>query len=93
MKEFILLGSKYYSAIGGHGSLFNTLKCMGTLSGEVTLLVAYIEFASLLKRDLLSRERICSYWSKFFSLRVNPGLEGLCQLGKQTGSHKSNSPQ
>ena len=59
---------------------------MGTLLGEET--VIYI-FASLLKRDLLSKERICSSWSKFFPLRVSLSLEGLCQLGKQTGSHKS----
>ena len=55
---------------------------MGKLSGEAT--VIYI-FVSLLQ-GLLSRERICSYWSKFFLLRVDPSLKGLCQLGKQTGS-------
>ena len=49
--------------------------------------VIYIS-ASLVKRGLLSKERICFSWSKFFLLRVNPCLEGLWQLGKQTGSHK-----
>ena len=45
------------------------------------------KFPSLFKRGLLLKERICSSWSKFFPLIVNPSLEGLCQLGKQTGSH------
>ena len=49
-------------------------------------------FASLLKRDLLSKERTCSPGSKFFPLSVNPSLEGLCQLEKQTQSHESCSP-
>ena len=42
------------------------------------------------KRRLLSKERIYSSWSKFvLFLRVNPSLQGLCQLGKQTESHES----
>ena len=40
------------------------LKYMGTISGEVTVIYTC---AFLLKRDLLSKERICSCWSKFFS--------------------------
>ena len=43
-------------------------------SGEVT--VIYI-FASLLKSGLLSKDCICSSWSKFFPLRVNPNLEAM----------------
>ena len=62
------------------------LKCWGTLSREVTLSFMYF-FPS--QGCLLSKERICSSWSKFFPLRVNPSLEGQC---KQTGSHKSCCP-
>ena len=76
--------------ICGSSLMGNNLRCIGTHSGEVTLVI-YI-FASLLKRGLLSKERICSSWTKFFPLRVNSSLEGLRQLGKQTGSHENCSP-
>ena len=49
-------------------------------------------FTSFLKRHLLLMERICSSWSKFFPLGVNPILEGQFQLRKQTGSHESCFP-
>ena len=29
------------------------------------------------------KEKICSTWSKFFSLRVDPFLEGFCDPGSQ----------
>ena len=51
----------------------NTLKFVDTLSAE-DVTVIYI-FASYLMRDLLSKERICSSWSKFFFLIVNPSLD------------------
>ena len=41
-------------------------------------------FASLLKKGLLFKERICSSLSKFFPFRVNSILGGLCQLRKLT---------
>ena len=50
--------------------------------------VIYI-FDLLLKRGLLSKERICSSLRKFFPLRVNLSLK---RLGKQIGSHRSCSP-
>ena len=34
--------------------------------------------------DQLLKERICSFWSKFFLLRVDPTLERLCCQVKQT---------
>ena len=53
---------------------------------------AIIIFASLLNRDQLLRERICSWWSKFFPLRVDPIFKGLHCPEKQKGNFKSNSP-
>ena len=41
-------------------------------------------YASLLSRNQLLMERICSYGSKFSPLRVDPILEG-----RRRGSHKS----
>ena len=41
-------------------------------------------FASHMNWGHLIKERICSRWSKFFPLRVDPILERLCPLGKQT---------
>ena len=38
----------------------------------------------------LIKERICSHWSKFFALRVDPILGRLS--GKQTGSHENCLP-
>ena len=49
-------------------------------------------FPSLLKRGLLSKERICSHRSKFFPLRVDPFLGRLRPAGKQTGSHENCLP-
>ena len=51
----------------------NTIKFVDKLSAE-DVTVIYI-FASHLMRDLLSKERICSSWSKFFLLIVNPSLD------------------
>ena len=42
--------------------------------------------------DQLLKERICSLWSKFFSLRVDLILKDLWCPKKQTGKHKSCSP-
>ena len=45
------------------------------------------------QEGLLLKERICSFWSKFFSLRVNPTLgAALCQLKKQSGRQVSCFP-
>ena len=51
-------------------------------------------FVSLLSGGLLLKERICSFQSRFFSLRVDlpPFFEELCPPGKQTGSLKSCVP-
>ena len=51
------------------------LRYMATLSGEATQSFIYLLPFS---RDLLSKGRICSSWSKFFPFRVNLSLEGLC---------------
>ena len=39
-------------------------------------------FASFLNGGQLLKERICSYRSKFFPLRVDTILEGVCCSGK-----------
>ena len=55
---------------------------MGTVSGKATL-----SFSSLLSfsiRGQLLKKRICSSGSKFFPLRADPILEGLCPLGSKT---------
>ena len=65
-KSFITLGpdlkvmsiSQYFSAVF-------TVKVNEFLFG-------YQEDRAPSKRGLLIRERICSYWSKFFPLRVDP---------------------
>ena len=49
-------------------------------------------FASHLISGQLLKKRICSFRSKFFSLRVDPIFRGLHCSGKQTGSHKSCFP-
>ena len=49
-------------------------------------------FASFLKKGLLLNERICSSWSKFIPLRVDPILGGQCQLRKKIGGHESCFP-
>ena len=56
-----------------------------TFQGSNSVIYVFFPFSGC----LLSKERICSSWSKFFPLRVNPSLEGQC---KQTGSHKSCCP-
>ena len=38
------------------------------------------------------KKRICSHWSKFFPLRVDPFLGRLRPPGKQTGSHENYLP-
>ena len=45
---------------------------MDTLSGEATLPFSFLPYQLL-------KERICSYRSKFFALKVDPILEGLSQ--------------
>ena len=40
----------------------------------------------------LIKEIICSCWSKFIPLRVDPNLRRLCLPCKQTGSHKNYLP-
>ena len=44
-------------------------------------------------RRVTLKGKSCLSWGKFFPFRVNPSLEGICQLGQQTGSHESYSPQ
>ena len=44
-------------------------------------------FASLFSGAQLLRKRICSNRSKFFPSRVDPILEGLYYVGRQSGSH------
>ena len=39
--------------------------------------------SSLYFRDQLFKKRICSSWRKFFLLKVDPILVGLCHLGKK----------
>ena len=46
----------------------------------------------LLNGDQLLKERICSLWSKFFPLRVDPILKRTSFASKQTGCHRSFSP-
>ena len=53
--------------------------------GNSTILL----LASLLDGGQLLKERICSCWSKFFPVRVDPVLEGRHCLGKQTGRLKN----
>ena len=56
-------------------------------SNSVIFIVAsHINWGHLLK------ERICSHWSKFFPLRVDPILERLHPACKQTGSLKNCLP-
>ena len=53
---------------------------MGTLPGEATVISIV---ASRVNWGLLIKERICSYQSKFFPLRVDPILGGLHPSDKQ----------
>ena len=46
-------------------------------------------FSSLINIGQLLKEIICSSRSKFFPLRVDPFLGGLCPPGKRTGNHGS----
>ena len=50
---------------------------------------AIFNFASLLIRGQLIKDRICSHRSKVFPLRVDPILEWFCCPRKRTRSHKS----
>ena len=56
-----------------------------TVYGEAALPLFYLPC----QWDQLLQKRICSFRSKFFTLRVDPILEGPCCIGKQTGSHRS----
>ena len=49
-------------------------------------------FVSLLNGDQHLKERICSFWSKFFPLKVDSILEELNHPEKQTGRYKSCPP-
>ena len=53
---------------------FLILRCMGKLSGEATL---FSLSPSLSLGGQLLKKRICSFWSKFFPLRVDPTFKGL----------------
>ena len=56
-------------------------------SNSVSLVVAsHTNWGHLIK------ERICSHWSKFFPLRVDPILGRLYPPGKQTGSQENCLP-
>ena len=56
-------------------------------SNSVVFIIAYhINGGHLIK------ERICSCWSKFFSLREDPILGRLCPPDKQTESQESGLP-
>ena len=68
--------------------------------GEIWLIIPKLSLLSLLIRSTafclafpqgqLFKERICSYWGKFFPVKVDLSLEIL--PWKQTGSHKSCLP-
>ena len=56
-------------------------------SNSVIFIVAsHINWGHIIK------ERLCSHWSKFIPLRVDPILGRLCPSGKQTGSHENCLP-
>ena len=74
----------------GRGGNGNTILVFIKFSVKEAALLFYL-LLSFLTCDQLLKVRICSPWSKFFSLRVNPILnEGF--LGPGTGSHKSCFP-
>ena len=52
----------------------------------------YFYFASHRSENQLIKESIYSFGSKFLPLRVDPIVEGLCPLGKETESHEFCSP-
>ena len=65
-------------------------KVYGYTLEEVTLSFTYLlPFSRVVNSQ---KKEFFSSWSKFFPLRVNPSLEGLCQQGKQTISNESCSP-
>ena len=74
------------------GKVHSDLKCMDTLSGQATLFIFI--FASYLtnSKDQLIKKRICSLWSKFFSLNVDIILKRLHCPEKQTGRHENCFP-
>ena len=73
--------------VRGHFFLFcwriQVILFQGKGSNSVILI-----FASPFNVVKLLMKRICSSWSKFFPIRVDPISEGLFHSGKQTGSPK-----
>ena len=65
--KYGIINKLYYAVIH--------LRCIGILSGEVTLSFTMYIFSSLLKRAYSQKK-------EYAPLRENPSLQGLCHLGK-----------
>ena len=67
------------------------LMCSGTFSEKATMLFSFLP-PSFCGGGHFLKERICSYMSKFFPLRVGPMFEVLQHPEKQTRSNRVVAP-